>query len=108
LQRDEGNRYERSLIRPRLLITALNDVSEEATTALREEFPELRPLMDSLRTVGRTPFDATEVPGIPSLTLAKEVGLLGTYELAPGGKISRYYVSELYRIGLNLSRKGQA
>jgi hypothetical protein len=104
----QATRYERSLIRPRSLTGALDSVSEEATAAVQEEFPELSDVIERLRRIGRTPVGAEELQGASGLSLASEVGLIGTYDKGIDGEVSRYKVPDLYRIALGLSRKGQA
>lgn len=102
------NPYERSVLRPRALVESLDKVSEEAITALREEFRELEPLFLALEEVGRTPFDASELDVDGSMeTLAREVGLLGV-DIGTRDDVERYRVPELYRKALNMGRRGQA
>lgn len=108
-EREEQRRspYDRSVIRPRALIAVFPQVSEQALEALKEEMPELDPLLDSLRRVGRTPLqaeDLTENSG--EVELAQEVGLLAVYE-ATNEKVERFKVPELYRHALSMTRKGQ-
>lgn len=101
---EPGNPFTRSLIRPRALADALDGVSENAVEAVEEEFPELEPVLTRLRSIGRTPFDASEIEseiGTDSLDLASEVGVLAR------GVDSRYRVPELYRRALNMTRQGQ-
>ncbi|MCW5250148.1 KGGVGR-motif variant AAA ATPase [Streptomyces sp. SHP 1-2] len=107
---EEGNRYSRSIIRPRALVESLDQVSESALDALqRDEFPELDPLLDRLRAIGSTPFAAEQLEGTsPDLVrLARDVGLL---EEVPGprDRVERYRVPEMYRKALSMTRKGQA
>jgi MinD-like ATPase involved in chromosome partitioning or flagellar assembly len=101
--------YDRSVIRPRALIASLPEVSEQAFDALsREEFPELGELLQRLKEIGRTPVSAELLKGIRGADLALEVGLLGEYELGSSDNVERYRVPEIYRYGLNMTRKGQA
>ncbi|MER7849316.1 hypothetical protein ABTZ03_35880 [Kitasatospora sp. NPDC096077] len=107
---EEGNRYSRSIIRPRALVESLDEVSESALDALqRDEFPELDPLLGRLRAIGSTPFAAEQLEGAsPDLVrLARDVGLL---EEVPGSRdrVERYRVPEMYRKALSMTRKGQA
>ncbi|GGS57780.1 hypothetical protein AB0E75_21370 [Streptomyces griseoviridis] len=107
---EEGNRYSRSIIRPRALVESLDEVSDSALDALqRDEFPELDPLLSKLRQIGSTPFAAEQLAGAsPDLIkLARDVGLL---EEVPGprDKAERYRVPEMYRKALTMTRKGQA
>ncbi|MEU5111524.1 hypothetical protein AB0G64_08495 [Streptomyces longwoodensis] len=107
---EEGNRYSRSIIRPRALVESLDEVSESALDALqRDEFPELDPLLDRLRQIGSTPFVAEQlVSTSPDLIkLARDVGLLEEMS-GPRDKAERYRVPEMYRKALNMTRKGQA
>jgi hypothetical protein len=106
------NSYDRSIIRPRALVPSLDTVSEEAVQALIEEFPELQPLIDALKELGRTPVDAadisaTSVEAAEGLELALETGLLAIYE-GTQDDVLRYRVPELFRRGLGMTRRGQA
>jgi hypothetical protein len=112
LERDfeEGNRYSRSIIRPRALVESLDEVSDSALDALqRDEFPELDPLLSRLRAIGSTPFPADQLDDtLPDLVrLAREVGLLEAVSNSRD-KAGRYRVPELYRKALSMTRKGQA
>jgi len=99
--------YERSVIRPRGLTNVLPRVSEQALSALRnEEFPELEKLMEKLTSIGRTPINASDIQFLEYIALASEVGLLGIYEES-GEKVERYFVPELFRHALKMTRKGQ-
>ncbi|MEU9411921.1 hypothetical protein AB0E08_40375 [Streptomyces sp. NPDC048281] len=107
---EAGNRYSRSIIRPRALVESLDEVSESALDALqRDEFPELDPLLDRLREIGSTPFAAEQMEGTsPELVrLARDVGLLEEVSNARD-KTGRYRVPEMYRKALTMGRKGQA
>ena len=100
--------YEKTFIRPRALIRCLPKVSEEALGAVREEFSELDPLLDTLKRIGRTPIHAIDLQEHEGLIfLAREVGLLAVYE-ERGEEIVRYKIPDLYRYGLKMTRKGQA
>ncbi len=106
-ERDEEKRnsYQKTFIRPRALIRCLPKVSEEAIGALREEFSELNPLLEKLKTLGRTPILADELQKHDKLvSLAREVGLFAVYEES-GDEIVRYTVPDLYRDGLKMTRK---
>ncbi|MFI1449593.1 tyrosine-protein kinase family protein [Streptomyces virginiae] len=107
---EEGNRYSRSIIRPRALVESLDEVSSSALDALqRDEFPELDPLLSQLRVIGSTPFPAEQLAGAsPDLVrLARDVGLLEAVS-GPRDKTERYRVPEMYRKALSMTRKGQA
>ncbi|WP_411070851.1 tyrosine-protein kinase family protein [Streptomyces sp. cmx-4-25] len=107
---EAGNRYSRSIIRPRALVESLDKVSDSALDALqRDEFPELRPVFSRLKEIGSTPFAADQMQGTsPDLIrLASDVGLLEEVS-GPRDKAERYRVPELYRKALNMTRKGQA
>lgn len=107
---EEGNRYSRSIIRPRALVESLDEVSESALDALqRDEFPELDPLLARLREIGSTPFAAEQLVGTsPDLVkLARDVGLLEEVS-GPRDRAERYRVPEMYRKALSMTRKGQA
>ena len=112
---EPGNPYSRSVLRPRALVDSLDSVSEQALDALsRDEFPELEPLLEVLRSIGITPFEAERLDGVWDtrssgvLTqLAQEVGLLEPLSDARTG-IQKFRVPELYRKALNMNRRGQA
>lgn len=112
-QLEARNPYPRSLIRPSALVKALPEVSDKAVDALtQEEFVELQPLIARLKEIGRTPFPASELDGASDIppdlrSLAREVGLLGVHE-GTERQAERYRIPELYRLGLNMTRKGQA
>jgi hypothetical protein len=100
--------YGRSIIRPRALVPSLESVSGEAIGALKEEFPELLALIDSLEVVGRTPLSISDIAAVnreavDEVELALEVGLL-----APGDDVGKFRVPELYRHALKVWRPGQA
>jgi hypothetical protein len=105
----QASPYERSLIRPRALVESLDDISDQEVLSLEEEYPELVPLFDALREIGRTPFPAGELQGVESdvVNLGLEVGLLGI-DLGSRDDAERYRVPELYRKALGMGRKGQA
>lgn len=108
-QEQQVNPYEKSVVRARSLIEALEEVSNQAFQSLLEEFEELRNLAHRLEEIGRSPIEAallTDV-GTDELSLAKEVGLLEVYE-ETDDEIRRYRVPDLYRIALGMTRKGQA
>lgn len=106
---ERGNPYTRSIIRPRALVESLDEVSEQALDALRnDEFPELDPVFRELSGIGSTPFDANLLRSAQNLIrLTREVGLLEPVT-SRGDSADRYRVPELYRKALNMSRKGQA
>ena len=104
--------YERSVIRPRLLVVSLETVSNQAASALLEEFSELAEVADTLRRIGRSPFAPEEVESenpdaAERLELAQEAGLVEVYE-GTEQEVRRYKVPDLYRHALNITRKGQA
>ncbi|WP_175084726.1 KGGVGR-motif variant AAA ATPase [Candidatus Frankia nodulisporulans] len=105
----ESAPYERSLIRPRALVESLEDISDQEVLSVEEEYPELGPLFEALRAVGRTPFPAGELAGVEVdvVNLGLEVGLLGV-DLGSRDDAERYRVPELYRKALGMGRKGQA
>jgi hypothetical protein len=109
-ERRENRRakYERSIIRPRALEQQLPEVSLWALESVKEEFAELDPLLDSLRSE-RTPFAAELISAVEGdiNSLAQEVGLLGVYEQKDGSP-ERYSVPEIYRLALGMKRRGQA
>ncbi len=97
------------MIRSRGLTCSLEQVSKEALDALvKEEFPELERLIDQLQEIGRSPFRKTELLNVDEeLNLAREVGLLSVYE-GTEDEVQRYKVPDLYRLGIGMTRKGQA
>ncbi len=103
------NPYWKTVIRPRALNSSLEQVSKEALSAIvQEEFPELQVLIDRLKELGRSPFQASEVNGFDEeLSLAREVGLISIYE-GTEDDIKRYKVPDFYRLGIGMTRKGQA
>jgi MinD-like ATPase involved in chromosome partitioning or flagellar assembly len=106
------NSYDRSIVRPRALVPSLDSVSDGALEALLEEFPELEPLVETLKALGRTPVDATDVQranesALGEIDLALEVGLLSVYE-GTQDDVKRYKVPDLYRVALGMTRRGQA
>ncbi len=107
-EEERKNPYEKNIIRPRALLSSLSKVSEQALEALREEFNELESLLITLKHIGQTPISAVELHESEDIvTLAREVGVLAVYEES-GDKPSRYKVPDLYRLGLGMTRKGQA
>lgn len=108
LNEEARSPYSRSIIRPRALVPSLESVSGEAIGALKEEFPELLDLINSLEMVGRTPLSISDIAAVnpeavDEVELALEVGLL-----APGDDVGKYRVPELYRHALKVRRPGQA
>ncbi len=103
------NPYEKTIIRSRVLISSLEEVSQAALDALvKEEFPELNSLIEHLTKLGYTPFKADDVAEFDyALNLGKDVGLLAVYEETTN-EIKRYKVPDLYRLGIGMTRKGQA
>lgn len=100
--------YDRSILRPRAFIQALPAVSGQALDALKEEYPELDPLLERLRQIGRTPVASEELEDLTeALVLGREVGLIGIYE-GTEDRVERYRVPEIYRYALGMTRKGQA
>lgn len=101
--------YQTSLLRPRTLIEALPQVSDGALEALREEFPELNPTLEALRATGKTPFPRTDLPRneLPEEDLAIEIGLVSRVAGTSNSEPDRFWVPELYRIALGLTRRGQ-
>ena len=109
---EERSPYDRSLIRPRALVPSLETVSSQAFEALNEEFPEMKELTRTLRSIGRTPLERSDVADVnPDLVgvleLALEIGLLAVHE-GTHEDVRRYRVPDLYRHALGVTRKGQA
>ncbi len=100
--------YDRSILRPRAFIQALPTVSIQALDALKEEYPELDPLLERLTNIGRTPVASEELNDLAdAVALGREVGLIGIYE-GTEDRVERYRVPEIYRHALSMTRKGQA
>jgi MinD-like ATPase involved in chromosome partitioning or flagellar assembly len=101
------NPYERSVIRPRLLVPSLGAVSEAALAALvNEEFPELQAVADALRAHGRTPLSVTELGVTDELIeVAVDAGLVYLREDVAGRSVR---VPDLYRHALGVTRPGPA
>jgi len=101
-QEQRRNPNWKTIIRPRSLILSLDEVSVEALSALREEFPELQKLIEQLKVIGRSPFNANELQEFEQdINLAQEVGLLAMYDT------ERYKVPDIYLKGIGMTRKGQ-
>jgi len=106
-QEQQSNPYGKSTIRPRSLISSLDEVSVEAISAVREEFPEFQGLINRLQILGRSPVKASELSEFAAeLSLAQEVGLLAIYEITEG-EVQRYKVPDLYLKGIGMTRPGQ-
>ncbi len=83
-------------------------MSSEAVSAIKEEFTELEPLLEKLSAIARTPVAADDLQPVEQLlSLAQEVGLLSVYDEADE-EVLRYKVPDLYRLGLGMTRRGQA
>ena len=108
-EEEEKSEYRKSIIRPRALIESLSTVSKRALSALvQEEFQLLQSLVDRLKEIGRTPLDAGDLDRAQlreQIDLALEVGLLEVYE-GDEQTVKRYKVPDLYRSGLDMTRKG--
>ncbi|KKM10517.1 hypothetical protein SY88_12550 [Clostridiales bacterium PH28_bin88] len=107
--KSERTPYLRSLIRPRMLVLALQRVSEEAIGALMEEYPELIDFTEKCLKGNQSPFFTSEISREFQDVIegAREAGLIYAYE-EEEGNTSRYAVPDLYLKGLNMTRKGQA
>jgi hypothetical protein len=104
----QQNPYDRTVIRPRALIASLDKVSDEALSALGEEFEELDEFEKRLRNLGRSPVDASEFRDLgEQLMLAREVGLVEIYE-GTEEEVRRYRIPNLYRRALGMTRQGPA
>ena len=105
----QRNPYRKTLIRAKALSASLEEVSKQALDALvKEEFPELQGLIDQLKELGYSPFKATELLNLDeALSLAREVGLLSVYE-GTEDEVQRYKVPDIYRLGIGMTRKGEA
>lgn len=113
-QEQSVNPYDKSVVRARALIVALESVSTQSLQSLLEEFDELKELASRLEEIGRSPIESSLLNSFYSstsvadqLSLAKEVGLLEIYEETED-EVRRYRVPDLYRLALGMTRKGQA
>lgn len=110
---NKRNPYDRSLIRPRMLIDSLEEVSRSAVESLIEEYEELEEFTEQLKSKMIVPFeikllnqDSNEQKDL--IDLALEVGLIAPYDSTADGDIFRITVPDLYLKGLGMSRRGQA
>ncbi|WP_293329681.1 ParA family protein [Microcoleus sp. CAWBG58] len=103
------------VLRPKALIEALPDVSEQRVDEVRNEYPELEEFLKKLRGE-RSPIDETKLADIwdvDDTTLAEIIGKMVdagilTERSRPKDPPPRVYaVAELYLYGLNMVRKGQ-
>jgi hypothetical protein len=107
-EEQQKNPNDRTVIRPRALVTSLDQVSQEALSALLEEFKELDEFEKRLRSWGRSPVDASEFRDLgEQLTLAREVGLVEIYE-GTEEEVLRYRIPDFYRRALGMTRQGPA
>lgn len=110
LEREEHlkNPYDRSLLRPRMLIEGFQEVSREAVSSLLEEYEELRPLQEFLKNK-IAPFEYSRDSISEDLFItAVEAGVIVVYETNRNGEPVRLTVPDLYLKGLEMSRRGQA
>jgi hypothetical protein len=107
-EEQQRNPNDRTVIRPKALVVSLDQVSEEALSALLEEFEELDEFEKRLRNLGRSPVDASEFRDLgEQLVLAREVGLIEIYE-GTEEEVLRYRIPDPYRRGLGMTRQGPA
>ncbi|WP_157463572.1 KGGVGR-motif variant AAA ATPase [Deinococcus pimensis] len=98
-------RKTKTLIRPRYLIDSLDNVSQQARSALEEEYSlELANVFNRLERIDTSPFTIDRMGDIDKTTidLAVSVGLL---EEKSDGRLS---VPDLYRYAFKVGRRGQA
>ncbi|MBF0625495.1 MAG: hypothetical protein HQL82_11895 [Magnetococcales bacterium] len=108
-EEQEKIRYDKSIIRPRALIECLGSVARDAIDSLREEFKEIDTLLEKLTRIGYSPVSREDLDDFNELIdLAVEIGLLRKYDLDARGNVARYKVPDIYRLGLGMTRKGQA
>ena len=100
--------YDRSIIRPRAMEKCLPDVSQAALDALFEEYSELEPFIEHIRTqIATTPIPASALSKFgDDVETAVNAGLLSVYE-GTADQVERYKVPELFRHALKVGRKGQ-
>lgn len=111
---DRPNPYE-SVLRPRVLIDALPNVSKQRVDEVRNEYPEFQAELDKLRNE-RSPVAEDRLGQIWGkqdkeltnlITSVIETGILQEYQRPPVADVARYTVAELYLYGLGMMRKGQ-
>jgi cellulose biosynthesis protein BcsQ len=103
------------VLRPKALIEALPDVSEQRVDEVRNEYPELEAYLKKLRDE-RSPIDEKKLAEIWDVNDPKLAEVIGkmvdagilTERSRPRDAPPRVYaVAELYLYGLNMVRKGQ-
>ncbi|MCL6449740.1 MAG: ParA family protein [Acetobacteraceae bacterium] len=105
MKEQKGTPYLRSILRPRALESSLGEVSEKALQALWEEFPQLEPLADRLKSLQQSHTDPGALKKDDPLTqLGLEVGLIAEYGTTEAG--TRYRVPDLYLHALGMTRRG--
>lgn len=110
----ERNPYE-AVLRPRSLIEALPDVSEQRVAEVRNEYPEFAEFLDRL-SGERSPIALDRLKNIwnqdsDALKLLiqrmVDAGILQEYLRSADTDVLRYSVAELYLYGLGMKRQGQ-
>jgi len=104
--REETDKFSQVIIRPRMLIQSLSEVSHEAAKAIRDEYQiELTPLLDFLE--GKvSPVSADELQRFKdAIPIALEAGVLSKYD--EKDESQRYAVPDIYLAGLRMSRRGE-
>jgi cellulose biosynthesis protein BcsQ len=115
-EKDFSTEYSSEIVlRPKALIDAFPFVSEQRVDEVRNEYPELKEFLDRLQNE-RSPINANQLAEIWNVKDSKladlirdmiQAGIL-TERSRPNDPPPRVYaVAELYRYGLNMSRKGQ-
>lgn len=103
--REETQKYFQAIIRPRMLIQSLQEVSREAVKAIRDEYQiELTPLLDFLE--GKvSPISAEDLKEFTELLpIAVEAGVLTKYDEKE--ERMRYAIPDIYLAGLGMTRRG--
>ncbi len=115
---DNGNKDATKIIRPRSLVNALEEVSEDRITDMVEEYMEYQEVFENLKNYctvfpadEETLFTALLRCGIKEENLKtvvehlKDIGILKEYQRKKKDPI-RYHIPDIYLKGMKLKRKG--
>ena len=124
-QIDEKDKIVREYpLKPKNMEMAMDKVSEHRVQDVKEEYPELKPIFDDLKSYHQL-FPIEESSLDKSLTelsekytslkhignsdikrKLEEIGVLYEYKFTPKNRERRYHIPDLYLIGMGLKRKG--